>query len=238
MPYFCIIIDDDINVIEQLTEYIERSASLELSGAFTDPQMATEHLLSLNRPVDILFTDVEMPHLSGFEVAQQTAGKYNNLILVSGHMHYSLEAFFLQAKHFLDKPISPKKFDRVINHVLSTMVTIENFMMIRLSGKNQAMKVLHNDIIAIESWANYLKVYTTTKTYVPYGSLTDVMEELAPTGQFIRIRRSYIINTDAIELVNRYKITLQNGITVSVGETYQKNFDAYFENNIKRRKFK
>ena len=234
MPFSCIIIDDDKFALEQLKEYIDLSPYLRLEKAFVDPFSALDFIKSLLKPIDILFTDVEMPGMSGLKLAEQLEDKIKLLILVSSHLQYAIDGYNVNAQQFLTKPFGYPKFEQIIESIRHKIPSADEYLIIKLSGKNQAVKVLLQDIIYIESAANYLKVITKTKTFVPYGSLQSMQQALTPHTNFLRISRSLIININFISSTDRYQIRLYNDVLVSVGESYQKTFDKYFKDQIRK----
>jgi DNA-binding LytR/AlgR family response regulator len=236
MSFSCIIVDDDLHTLEQLIEYIDISPHLILVKAFHDPILAMEYILSRDTLIDILFTDVEMPKLTGLKLAQAVQSKFRLLVLVSGHIHYAIDGYNLNAQQFLSKPFNYKKFEQVVDFIYQKIKPTEDSIMVKLSGKNQAIRIYLKDITYIESAANYLKINTLHKTHVPYGSLQSMQDSLFAYPEFLRVSRSVIINVNFISSTDRYKITLENNIVVNVGESYQKIYDKYFKEKINKAK--
>lgn len=234
MPFSCIIVDHDLNALSQLTDYIMSSPYLRLEKSFDNAITALESIQLMNNPVDILFTEVEMPGLTGFQLAQTIHHKVGLLVLMSNHIHYAAEGYYFNARQFLAKPFDYQKFEKTTDHIIQQIHSGGDFLMIRLSGKNQSVKIGLKDIISIESASNYLKVHTADKTYIPYGSLQAMQESLSHSNQFMRISRSVIINTSYIMGTDRYRIKLAHDIQVNVGESYQKAFDEYFRKTMTR----
>lgn len=228
MPFSCIIVDHDSNSISALTEYINISPHLRLEISFDNAISALEYIQLMDHPIDILFTEIEMPELTGLQLANTINHKVGMLVLMSCHVHYAVDGYFFNARHFLTKPFDYPIFDRIISHIIQQTNFAEDFIIIKLSGKNQSIKICLKDIIGIQSASNYLKVHTIDKTYIPYGSLQAMEETLSHSSQFMRISRSVIINTNCIISTDRYRIKLENDIQVNVGESYQKAFDRYF----------
>ena len=227
MPFSCIIVDHDLNALAKLAEYINRSPFLKLEKSFDNAIAALESIQLMNHPVDILFTEVEMPGLSGFQLAQKIPHQVGLLVLMSSHIHYAAEGYYYNARQFLSKPFDDQRLNKVVNHIIQQINSGGDFIMIRLSGKNQSVKIWLKDIISVQSASNYLKVHTADKTYVPYGSLQAMQESLSHCNEFMRISRSVIINTSYIMSTDRYRIKLAHNIQVNVGESYQKAFDHY-----------
>ena len=236
IQFSCIIIDDDPEALELLAECIHFSPHLTLVKSYTDPIIAAREIAQLEKPIDILFTDVEMPGLSGLDLALATNPKVNCLILVSGHLHYALEGYNVNAQQFLSKPFDYKKFEKIVGNLLTRLKTEDDFIMIKLGGKNNALKLYLKEIIAIESASNYLKVHTQEKIFIPYGTLNAMEKELSPFNDFKRISRSFIINTKFIKSIDRYKIHMEKDLFATVGDSYQKGFDVYFRELLRKKK--
>lgn len=234
--FSCIIIDDDPQAVELLVECIQLSPYLTLIKFYTDPIIAQREIAQFEKPIDILFTDVEMPGLSGLELAGTINKQVNCLVLVSSHLQYALEGYNVNAQQFISKPFDYKKFEKIMANLISRLKVEDDFIMIRLAGKNNALKLYLKEIIAIESASNYLKVHTLEKTYIPYGTLNAMEEELKSFADFRRISRSFIINTRFIKNINRYKILMEKGLYATVGNSYQKEFDAYFDELTKKKR--
>lgn len=234
--FSCIIIDDDPQAVELLAECIQLSPHLTLIKSYTDPIIAQREIAQFGKPIDILFTDVEMPGLSGLELAETINQKVNCLVLVSSHLQYALEGYNVNAQQFLSKPFDYKKFEKIMGNLMKRLKVQDDFIMIRLGGKNNALKLYLKEIIAIESASNYLKVHTLEKTYIPYGTLNAMEEELKSFADFRRISRSFIINTRFIKNINRYKILMEKDLHATVGNSYQKGFDVYFDELTKKKK--
>jgi DNA-binding LytR/AlgR family response regulator len=232
----CIIIDEDKQALALLSECIELSPFLSLAKSYNDPLIAQQEILQLEYPIDLLFTEIEMKRLSGLELAKTTSKKVNCLVLVSSKLKYALKGYDVNARQFLSKPLNFHKFEKIIGKLLIKLKEEENCIVIKLSGKNNIVKLCINDIIAIESFANYLKIHTPQKVYIPYGSLHAIEKELMLYGNFKRISRFFIINITHIRTINQYKILLIKDLEVSVGESYRKQFDDYFRKVFKRKK--
>ena len=95
------------------------------------------------------------------------------------------------------------------------------------------VKLNLHDIIAVEASSNYCQIHTANKIYVPYRSISSMEKELSADANFRRINRSMIINTHYIEAIGGYQILLKTGLIVSVGISYQRDFDVYFQHHIK-----
>ena len=214
----CLIIDDEPPARDVLKKYIAAVEALELTG---ESPNAVEALSFLQfHPVDLLFLDIEMPHILGtnFLRALKTSPK---VIFTTAYRKYAMEGFDLNAVDYLLKPISFERFLQAINKVMQANITANNnlnpfsvgeksnpFLYFRTDRK--MVKVFLEDILFIESLKDYIRIFTKNKTIVTKQPISS-LEEILPKDAFIRIHRSYIIainkiesyNTDSIELGNK-----------------------------------
>lgn len=229
MTFTCIIIDDDPGTIEQLTEYISLIPELKLLKGFTNPMLAVEEINRSPDPLDFLFTDIEMPEISGIEVAKQVGNKIKSLILISSHLKYAVEGYDLAAKQFLPKPFNFKKFELVVNNLISNIVKERPFLWIKVGGKNEFMKTDIDQIIAFEGASNYIKIHTINKTVITYGKIYEFEKILEQYNGFIRINKSFIISEAFIEKIENNMVYLAKNIQVKIGSTFKKTFSLRLE---------
>ncbi|MBE5322231.1 response regulator transcription factor [Pedobacter sp. MR2016-19] len=232
--FTCIVVDDDHFATAQIAEYILKIPALKLIDCFNDPLEAIKRIKKINKPVDFLFIDVEMPNMSGIELAGHLVQKYNNLILVSAHVKYALEGYGINARQFLAKPFDFKKFNFVMREVIEKFVKEKPFIMVKLGSKNEVVKIYTENIIVIEGASNYIKIHTLSKIYVPYYKLSSIDEDLKIHPDFLRINRSNIISAKHIKKVEGYKLMLKNGLEVSVSDAYKGKFDWFLTELIRK----
>lgn len=230
--FSCIIVDDDLFAIKQLMEYISMTPQLSLFKTYLDPVIAVSEICLLDKKIDILFTDVEMPEMSGIKLVAETRNKVRSVILISGDFNYALDGYNIGAKNFINKPFNFEKFSAVIDNVISKILLEYPFLMVKLSGKNQAVKIYLGDIIAVEGASNYIKIHTPKKVFMPYSKMK-LMEARLTGYDFKRVSKSAIISTKHIKRIEKYSLHLTNDLVFAVGESYRKDFDLYFYNLFK-----
>lgn len=101
----CIIVDDEIHAIETLKEYIICIPELELVGIY-DNSVTAIRAINSNEKVDLIFMDVDMPKISGLQIAMQVRSKTDKLVFTTAHSRYAFEAFGIDANGYLLKPFS------------------------------------------------------------------------------------------------------------------------------------
>ncbi|QIL40271.1 response regulator transcription factor [Pedobacter sp. HDW13] len=219
MKLSCIIVDDDPCSIEQIVEYISLMPDLIIINSYNCATVALQAINTLDSPLDFLFTDVEMPDLSGIELAKSIRHKIRNLILVSGHLQYAITGYDIKAQCFLEKPFTFKTFESLVNKIC----TGENSYLNVKEGK-KIEKVNLGDVIAFEGASNYVKIHTIKKIYISYYKLSEIESELKNNNNFIRINRSFIIAKNYIERIEGKTIFLKNLIQLNPGSTFKDQF--------------
>ena len=204
----CLIIDDELPAREILQKHIAGVESLELAGSCTNAVEALSFLQST--PVDLLFLDIQMPHILGTNFIR-TLKNPPRVIFTTSYRKYAIEGFELDAVDYLLKPISFDRFLKAVNKIfeLNMQVNAPNaentaepaqpFLYLRVDRK--MVKVLFNDILYIEGLRDYVRIFTTSKTIVTKHLLSS-LEEMLPADGFLRIHRSYIVSIGKIESYN------------------------------------
>ncbi|MDO7884088.1 LytR/AlgR family response regulator transcription factor [Hymenobacter cheonanensis] len=114
-PLRCVVLDDDPLGCDLVVSYVGRVPALALSGQYTEPVAAFEHLS--RTPVDILFTDIELPGLSGLELVRGLR-QPPLVVFLTSHPEYALPTYELDAVDFLVKPLAFPRFLRAVDKAL------------------------------------------------------------------------------------------------------------------------
>lgn len=204
----CLVIDDEPPARDVLKKHIAEVELLELAGHCSNAVEALSFLQ--NNPVDLLFLDIQMPHILGtsFIRALKTPPR---VIFTTAFRKYAIEGFELNAVDYLLKPIGFERFLQAVNKVMHVNLTgtgnnnhsgemgseqSRPFLYFRVNRK--MIKVFQDEILFIESLKDYIKVFTPNKTIITKQPLSS-LEEILPPDAFIRIHRSYIAAIDKIE---------------------------------------
>ncbi|MBE7176253.1 MAG: response regulator transcription factor [Mucilaginibacter polytrichastri] len=207
-PISCIITDDEPFARKGLRSYASKAGLFDLKAecenAFELGDALAQH------PVDLLFLDIQMPHLTGIEFLRS----YTNppkVIFTTAYEQYALEGFELDVLDYLLKPIAFERFMKAAFKARdyfgsrNTDVPAE-FLFIKADGKLE--KVVLADILFIEGMENYLRIHTTTKSLITHSTLKSMLEKL-PARQFIQTHKSFIVRQD--------KISTIDGNTIHIG---------------------
>lgn len=225
MKMTCIIVDDEYLAIQVLQEYASRIEGLEVKKTFTNPVQALTWLGA--NPVDLLLLDIQMPYMNGIALM----GKMETLPLViftTARHDYAIRAFDLDVVDYLLKPVAYERFKKAIGKACDHKVAIQHKHIptgpfLTVKSEYRLNKVAFRDIIYIEGLNEYVKLHTTTKTHITLASLKDLAEELY-TPNFIRVHKSYIVNTEAVTSFSSQEIVLQGNKAIPVGRLYKNDF--------------
>ena len=175
----CIIIDDEPNAIDVLKRYVEQTAFLHFIQAFRNPVKALGFLQET--PVDLVFLDIDMPHLSGIQFVKSLE-KIPIIIFTTAYAQYAVESYELNVADYLLKPIEFDRFIKAVNKASglfqlknqehpqreqSTLSAVEDDWVLLKSG-TITHKIRLDDILFIKKEENYLVFQTTEKqNYYP-----------------------------------------------------------------------
>lgn len=241
--YNCIIIDDEKNAIDGLKSYIDAVPELSLIKSYTDPITALKEIAN-NATVDIIFLDVDMPKINGIELSKEIRNKTNKLVFTTAHTKYAYEAFEANADAYLLKPYSLGKFVITINKLFpeqaianpnateAVSVKKEFFFVKSKEDDLRILKIKYSDIVAIESKHNYIMIHTITKKVLTYMSLAEISKILSEISGFMQLHRSFIISQDQIENIDGNLVKMTNGIRITVGDHYRKEFIAFINDRL------
>lgn len=235
MELKCIAVDDEPLALEMVSGFIRQTSFLSLEGRFEN---AIEALSYINKhEVDLIFLDIQMPDLTGMELARVLEGSKKDrkprIIFTTAYNQFAIEGYKVDALDYLLKPFSYEEFlkasTKAYNH-FSTAPKVkeeETADYLFLKVEYQLVKVLLKDIIYIEAYKDYVKVHLANKP-APLLSLTSLknLEDLLPPKQFMRIHRSFIISLDHIQSITRNTVTM-GATTLTVSDNYKENFLAF-----------
>ncbi len=225
MNLSCVIVDDEYLAIKVLEEYSTKTEGLSIFRTFKDPKEAS-HFLQQNK-VDLLFLDIQMPYLDGFELLKQLPTP-PLIIFTTARHDYAVKAFDLDVLDYLVKPISFDRFSKAIMKANEyyqlregSKTAKENYIMVR--ADYQIIKILTEDILFIEGLSEYVKIFTNQKMFISLVALKSILEQL-PDTQFVRIHKSYIVALSNIESFNHQTVKLRNGKVLPIGRVYKEGF--------------
>ena len=209
-----IIIDDEPYSSESLQILLDKyCADIKIIKIFSDPRLAVPEI-SIIRP-QLLFLDIQMPHINGFELLQKIPDPAFEVIFTTSHDEYAINAIRFSALDYLLKPIDPAELIRAVERVKNKISSAPNQQLeillqklkksapqdhrIVLPTQDGYEVILVQSIISCEARSNYTALFLENKkTLVISRTLKDI-EQLLHDYSFIRVHNSYLVNLNAVK---------------------------------------
>lgn len=233
----CLIVDD--NEINRLTleHLVDLTPELELVGSLPGALETLAFFRGGGR-CDLLLLDVEMPTLTGLELAKLLPQPAPAIVLVTTHREFAVAAFELQVVDYLVKPVEFVRFSQAVAKVLaqrpvpalaapaSRAADSPADLFVKVGTKT--IKINFDEVLYIEALSTYSVLVTTTQKHIVYLTLKALSERL-PFANFVRVHRSYIVNVRRIEAIEDNMLKL-GPYEVPVGKSYQEEFTRHLRN--------
>jgi DNA-binding LytR/AlgR family response regulator len=220
----CIAVDDEPLALHLLTDYIRKVPFLDLVATGGDAFEAAKVLQE--KPVDLIFIDIQMPGLTGLQFIQSLA-KRPMVIIITAYKKFAPEGFDLDVVDYLVKPVGLDRFMKACNkaqelfelRTTKTPVNDPEFFFVNVDYS--LVKVLFADIIWVEGSGDYVKIHlkSSPKPLLVRTSVKTLESEL-PAERFLRIHKSYIVAVASITAVRKNSIFIGD-LELPVGETYR-----------------
>ena len=229
----CIIIEDQPPAQRILKQYINDIGSLQLKGTFSDAIQAMELLKS--ELVDVIFLDIHLPKLSGIDFLKSLPHP-PAVILTTAFPDYALESYELDVVDYLLKPFSFQRFVKAVSKVsiqnttkprLEASETPSSRPEIFIKSGYEHIRIVTDNILYIKSDADYTEIFLPHKKYLSSEPLRNWLGIL-DTHQFVRVHKSYIVNTAKIVKVVGNQIYLNTKAVVPMGRAFKDDFAERF----------
>jgi two-component system response regulator LytT len=232
-----IAIDDEPLALQLVSGYIEKTPGLNLVGKFDNPLDAIDFLNT--KAVDLIFVDIRMPDLSGLEFTRSMV-KGPKVIFTTAYDKYALDGFRLDVADYLLKPFSYEEFLKAVQKA-QRLIRLEKGAPDKIDSNNEFLflksdykikRINFNDILYIEGLKDYVKVYTKNSPN-PVLSLTTMklIESKLPELKFMRVHRSFIVNLEKIDTIERSRIVFGKTY-IPVSEQYKDKFQEFLDRNF------
>lgn len=234
MNISCIIIDDEPNALALLEGYIEKIPSLELKGKFFDGVEALEFLKK--HSIDVIITDIQMPLLTGFELAD-ILPRNQKFVFITAYAEHALNSFSFHVIDYLLKPITFKRFSQAVfkiealtgAEIITPIANLPQETFLFAKSGRQIVKINFDDILFIKGEKEYVNIQLKNEKLLIYKRMKE-METLLPQ-QFKRVHISYIVNTQHIQKVVMNQVQIGN-VKIPVSDTYRDAFMLYLEGRM------
>lgn len=236
-----ILIDDEEKALKSLASKLNLFfPNIELVFLEQNPQNAVE--IVNNNPPDILFLDVEMPVLSGFDVLAKLNKPNFEIIFITAYSEYAIEAFQHSAIGYVLKPIDNDDLKLAVNNALKNISAknsiLKNTTLLELLTKNSTAKKISiptskgfsfvslNTILYFEGYNGYTKIHLINHTEIVSSYNIGKFEKMLNTS-FFKCHKSYIINLEKVTAFeNEGYVVLENTSRVPISRTKRKELIA------------
>lgn len=219
----CIIVDDEPVAIRVIRGYLQQLGGFEIVA---ECRTATEAFQALrNHTIDLIFLDIQMPKLTGLDFLR--ALQYRpRVVLVTAYREYALDGFDLDVIDYLLKPVSLERFMKAIDKYYqlsgadgrAAPVVTQAPASLLVKSDRKTVKVVLDDVLYIESYSDYIKIFTQSDTIITKERISHIEQSLPDT--FIRTHRSFVINSNRIKSFTNEHVDVE-GKEIPISRSYK-----------------
>jgi DNA-binding LytR/AlgR family response regulator len=218
MKLNCVIVDDERLSRNFLKKFCEKSDKADVKGCFSNALDAISYLKNNN--AEVIFLDVEMPGLNGFQMLDHLSYR-PIIIMTTSKTDYAFTAYEYQVTDFLKKPVDYNRFLEALHKAedsyRSSLQGQETKNDIVIKSNGHYVRLAYNEILYVEGMGDYVKYVTRDKTYISHSTLKAV-EDVISKDSFLKVHRSYIVNINKIR--NHSDNTIQiNDVEIPVSKS-------------------
>ena len=218
----CLVVDDESLAIKGITNYINKLDFLNVEASCSSAIEAADILKK--KEIDLLFLDINMPHLSGLDFLESLESPPLTII-TTAYSEYALDGFRLNVVDYLMKPIAFKRFFQAVSKAQNMFQShlilkngsdeVKSSMYIRQGDAFQ--RITWDHILYVEGMQNYLKLYFKDKVLTIHQTMIS-LEEILPKDSFFRIHRSFLVNIAYIESITSGRLFI-NGKELPIAKS-------------------
>jgi DNA-binding LytR/AlgR family response regulator len=208
-----------------LEGYVNKSSSLNLLGTYNE-SVTARNVLTQRQDIDLIILDIQMPEMDGFDFIGSLENP-PNIIIVSAAEEFAVRAFDFNVVDYLLKPVTYGRFckaiDKTIRYFSRKEAPNTGEEEIFIKKGSSLVKLKLKDIIYIEALENYVTLTTRDDKFTIHFTMKAIENQL-PSGIFIRVHRSYIINKSMIQTIKENSLDLIVGDTIKnipVGKSFR-----------------
>lgn len=247
----CIVVDDEPLALELISGYVSRTPTLNLAGKFGSAVEAMTFLKENH--VDVAFLDIQMPYLTGIEFTKLLP-KEIKVIFTTAYDDFALQSYKTGAVDYLLKPVGYTDFLTALDKA-AHMIEAENALKSQSEGGEvpvqfgneisagltsgskdsiliksdyKMVQIDMNKILYIESMKDYVKIYVEGENH-PIISMISMktLEDQLPVAKFVRVHRSYFVNMQKIEMIERCRIVIGKAY-IPISDSFKDSFYETF----------
>ena len=209
------ICDGNLSVHSKIKKLIAKFKNDENHFEITDFSYGKEIIKSYEtgKGFDIVFMEIEMQDINGIEAAERIKelSPKSIIIFVSGYTDFILDAFRVEALHFIIKPIKETEFNEVFDRAIRKFLAVSSTVILKWESERYCIPV--DEISFVEGYQRHLTVHTAGRDYEAVGKLSEIFNTLCHHG-FVRIHQGFIVNMHYIKSFGLTDIELIDGTRV------------------------
>lgn len=221
----CYIVDDELHAIKVLKRHIDQTPGLKFGGSDTNPMDTWKKLSDGSIAPDLLFLDIDMPQISGIDLAQLIKNM-TKIVFTTAYPDYAVTAFETDAVDYLLKPISYERFLKSITKAKANIAKridtarANEECYIKGDVKGKMIRIKFDEILYVEAKGNYVEITESQHKRAVYLPLKELEKKL-PTDKFMRIHKSAIINLKHIMALETGQIVMEDAHRITIGPSYK-----------------
>ena len=239
----CIAVDDEPLALKIIEDFVRKVPYLELVATLPSAIEAAEFIQ--HEPVDLIFLDINMPHLTGIDFVRMS-DRLPLVILTTAYPDYALTGYELDVVDYLLKPFSFDRFFKAVtkahdmyklrrssgDSASTTAPAVAasaqpDYVMIRVEYSTVRINI--SDILFVEGLKDYVKIATEQKNYVTKSSMKNVEDRL-PSDRFKRVHKSFIVNLDRVQAFENNHLVIGE-YRIPLGSNNREEFLEFLERN-------
>jgi len=232
----CIAIDDEPLALQQMEGYIEKTPFLELQKGFENALEAITWFQE--HETDLMFVDINMPGLSGMDFVK-SLNNPPKVIFTTAYSEYALEGFRVDAVDYLLKPIGYPDFLKAAEKARERIgpKTIEGSQVesdethLFIKSEYKILRINLTDIFYIEGMREYVRIHIENQKPVMALMSMKKMEAFLPKQRFMRVHRSFIVNLEKVNTIERNRIIFDK-VYIPISDQYKEAFQSFLDKNF------
>ena len=221
----CVVVDDEAGAIEVLENYIQKTPQLLLKGSFRRSVEALNHLT--RNAVDVVFLDIDMPELSGLQVAELIRDLDVAIVFCTAYSEFAVQGYEHDPIDYLLKPVDYERFLKATARIEKRLkkaapaADVSRAALFIKSG-SQVHRVDPRTLSYMQKDGHYIAFHVPSGTILSRMNMEQLMA-LLPPGLFARVHRSYVVALDKIDTIQKHTILIGTN-EIPIGESYRKDF--------------
>ena len=212
----CIIIEDERLAQDVIKSHLEKAGRFQLAGVYRNAPEAREAIE--REQVDLIFLDIQLPGMTGLNFLRSLSHP-PLVVFTTSYPEYALESYEFNVIDYLLKPISYERFYKTIDKIIDGKIFKAGATELKplarehifIRSNNKFYRIGFSEIIYVEGMKDYLKIHTTEHAIITHQTMIE-MEHILPSGQFIRIHKSYIVAIAHIKAIFGNSVDMEKAL--------------------------